>query len=65
MPIRLNGPIVAIRNTANDSEWANCSSCVWLGTGKVVDDIDWAHCCSRERLPMSLNGPIVVHEKCC
>ena len=73
----LNGPIIAIRNTADDSEWANCSSCVW--TGKVADDIDWAHCCPRERLrchrmgpllfmrkvAMSSNGPIVVHEKCC
>ena len=53
----LNGPIIAIRNTADDSEWANYSSCVW--TGKVADDIDWAHCCSRERLPMSLNGPML------
>ena len=30
---------------------------------KAADDHEWAHWRSRDKLPMSLNGPILAHEK--
>jgi hypothetical protein len=42
------------RKAADDLEWAH---------SVMRKDLEWAHSQSQEKLPMTLNGPILSHEK--
>ena len=68
------GPFLLMNKTADELEWAHSlpsENCRWLWMGpfllmnKTADELEWAQYVQWEKLPMSLIGPIRMHEENC
>ena len=73
LPTSFNGPIVVYDKGCQYHGMgpivAQGKCCQWYLLSPLVrkhtGDIEWAHCCSWEKLPITLNGPTAAHEEYC
>ena len=61
----------------DDNEWARASLREMLPmililngsmanlAGDIADGLGWAHSLALQKLPMTLNGPVLLHQKNC
>jgi hypothetical protein len=72
--IHMTWPLLQMRESADDLEWAHPVSQEeltipmnrpLLQMRESANDLEWAHLCKWEKLPTASNGLIVTYEKCC